>query len=93
MVLALSDTTDLEKLAQLADKIVEVATPSISAATRSSSEINHLPAEIAELKRIVESLHIPNRPQCSSSRGRTPRRSQATTPADDDTTDRLCWYH
>ena len=93
MVLASSDTTDLEKLAQLADKIVEVATPSISAATRSTSEIDHLRAEIADLKRIVESLHIPSRPRCSSSRGRTPRSSRATTPVDDDTSDRLCWYH
>ena len=85
MVLASSDTTDLEKLAQLADKIVEVATPS-------TSEIDHLRAEIAEIKRIVESLHIPSRPRRSSSRGRTSRSSRATTPVDD-TTDRLCWYH
>ena len=33
MVLASSETTDLVKIAQLADKVVEVATPQVSSAT------------------------------------------------------------
>ena len=43
-----SDSTDLDKLAQLADKIVEVATPEVNAmtTTSTSSEIQHLRSEI-----------------------------------------------
>ena len=57
MVLASSDTADLEKLAQLADKIMEVAAPvQISAVSRSSDpDISLLKKEIAELKRMIVS--------------------------------------
>lgn len=96
MVLASTDTTELEKLAQLADKIVEVATPPVSTVT-SSSEYEQLRTEMADLRKLVESLHIPvstqrNR-QRSSSRGRTPRRSRASTPTNTEASDDLCWYH
>ena len=95
MVLASSDTTDLEKLAQLADKIVEVATPvQISTVSHSpDSEISLLRNEIAELKRMIVSSRHTNRirPR-SSSRGRS---SRSTTPQRTTTTDAdsLCWYH
>ena len=64
MVLASSDTTDLEKLAQLADKIVEVAIPQVSSTTHSTGnpEIGTLCSEILELKQIVASLQSFNKP-------------------------------
>lgn len=90
MVLASSDTTDLDKLAQFADKIVEVATPvQVSAVSRSpDTEISQLRSEIAELKQIVVQSHS-SRPQRSSSRGPPTRPS---TPTRNDS-DSLCWYH
>ena len=57
MVLASSETTDLVKIAQLADKVVEVATPQVSSATLpnhpANPDLNHLRAEIAELKQML----------------------------------------
>ena len=57
MVLASSETTDLVKIAQLADKIVEAATPQVSSATLpnhpANPDLNHLRAEIAELKQML----------------------------------------
>ena len=56
MVLASTDITDLDKLAQLADKIIEVAAPQINATTTTSSpsEIQQLHSEISEMKRMVQ---------------------------------------
>ena len=61
MVLASSpDTSNLENLAQLADKVVEVAAPSIStvSAPHLSDEVERLHAEVASLRRVVESLPL-----------------------------------
>ena len=52
MVLTSTNTTSLDDLTQLADQIMDEATPSISNVT----EIEQLPSEIADLKRLVESL-------------------------------------
>ena len=98
MVLASSDTTELEKLAQLADKIVEVATPPISAVTsNSSTEYEQLRTEMADLRRLVESLRFSGSTQRSrkrsSSRGRTPRRDRASTPTSTEVSGDCCWYH
>jgi len=52
MVLASADaTTDLAKLADMADKIVEVATPTVAAISQSNPdpEIQHLRAEVTRL--------------------------------------------
>ena len=59
MVLASSDSPDLDKLAQLADKIVEVAAPQINSTTTtsSSSEIQRLRSEILELKKFIQSIN------------------------------------
>ena len=97
MVLASSETTDLVKIAQLADKVVEVATPQVSSATLpnhpANPDLDHLRAEIAELKQMLSSLQLPNdrqpRPRC---RGNTPRSSRSSTPTRS-TSDSLCWYH
>ncbi len=98
MVLASSDTTDLQKLAQLADKIVEVTVPTVSAVTARphTSELEQLRGEITELKRMMETLSGTGfrHRRRSVSRGRTPS-SRAHTPSNntDDATDNLCWYH
>ena len=60
MVLAATkDTEDLEMLAALADKVIEVAPPTVSTATTESSqlstEVDQLRAEIAGLKELVQS--------------------------------------
>ena len=85
MVLASTpDTTSLEDLAQLADKIVEVAIPSLAAVhtpSPRSTEVEQLRAEVLRLQEMVKSL---------SSRGRSPRRrSPSPRPSSDNT---LCWY-
>ena len=93
MVLASADaTTDLAKLADMADKIVEVAAPPIVAATSTSvSEIQELKAEVARLTELVASI-TQTRPHhgCSRSRGRCPH---SPAPADTQTAESLCWYH
>ena len=94
MVLASSDTMDLEKVAQLADKVVEVAIPQVSSTTHSTGnpEIATLRSEILELKQIVASLQSFNKPRRQSSRGHTPRSSRASSPAGSSAAS-LCWYH
>ena len=95
MVLASSDTADLEKLAQLADKIVEVAIPPIQSVATTyppTTEFDQLRQEISDLKHIVEGLHLHHRRQRrSSSRAPTPRSSRASTPTTN--SDSMCWYH
>ena len=93
MVLASSpDTTNMENLAQLADKIVEVAALAVSAvsATHLSDEFERLHAEVTSLRKVVESLpkttanksdHPQSRPRGHSrslSRGRSPSPHPAT---------------
>ena len=70
-----SDTADLDKLAMLADKVVEVASPSVpsissvnSTSSRdSTSEIQQLRFEIADLKCLVHSITPKDCPHRSSS--------------------------
>ena len=87
MVLASTPATvTVEELASLADKIAEVAAPSISAITPSqdlTADISDLKSEIAQLKQLFSQPH--RRP--SRSRARTP------TPAPTDPPQDVCWYH
>lgn len=54
MILAFVDTaTDLNKLADMADKVMEVTGPSVSAI---SSELKQLHAEIEQLTEVVTAL-------------------------------------
>ena len=55
-----ADQANLENLAQLADKVVEVATPSVAtvSATCFSDEFERLCAEVASLRKVVESLPL-----------------------------------
>jgi len=84
MVLAsASSSTSLQDLAQMADKIVEVAVPSVSAfhtpSQSNSTELDDLRSEIATLKSTVKRL--------------TRRRSPSPRPRPQDSQDQLCWYH
>lgn len=89
MVLASTrDTVALNDLAQLADKIAEVAMPSVCAVNTPSlaSEVEQLRAEVASLKQAIKSLsQTTARRQRSTSRNRSPTPPQAPTD--------LCWYH
>ena len=93
MVLAsTSDTTSVEELAQLADKITDVtsgSSPSVSAmqAPSPNSDIEQLRAEVSRLKGLVT---------CLSSRSRPPRHRSPTPPrprSHSPTEVPLCWYH
>lgn len=88
MVLASTpDTVSLENLAELADKIVEVATPSIGAVTtpKLTTEVEQLRAEVTRLQEVVESFS--RRPRLPSRRSPSPARPRTPTDAT------LCWYH
>ena len=93
MVLASTDTgKNLVDLAQLADKIMEVAAPPIATVTTTSSlsEVAQLRSEVVELRRLVERLLSSNHPphQRTPSRGRSPSPAPISTPLPT-----LCWYH
>ena len=78
----------LEELAQLADKIVEVATPSVSAVTHQphlKEELDQLLTKMIGLKKLVRSLSSRDKPF----RGRSPSPARPRSPADAS----LCWYH
>ena len=87
MVLASTPATiTVDELASLADKIMEVAVPSVSAISPSqdlatASDLSDLRSEIAQLKQLV-----------SQSR-RRPSHSRARTPTPSPPSQDLCWYH
>ena len=94
MVLAsTSATTSLEELAELADKIAEVAAPTIAATTalppspQLLSEVQQLRTEVRRLQNSVRTLSHQSRGR-SSSRNR--QSSPTPHPADDSS---MCWYH
>lgn len=88
---------DIHKLADMADKVMEVAMPTVAAISGTcpdhveTTEVHKLREEAARLSDLVASLTIPSRPRSrSSSRSRRPRSPAPTTqPSEDD----LCWYH
>lgn len=85
MVLVLtSDTTILEELAQLADKIVELAAPSVSAVAASSfAEMEQLRSEVISLKKLVQSLSsAPQHRRPFFSRGHSTSPAHPRSPAD-----------
>ena len=77
--------TSIDELAQMADKIVEVATPSVSAVTTTpphiTVEMEQLRSEVAHLTNLVKSL-------TQRRRSPSPNRHRRQSP-----TDVLCWYH
>ena len=100
MVLASTrDGTPIEDLAQLADKIIEVAAPPIvSTVTTPSADTEQLRSEIASLTKLVSSLQQQQkrfrRRSKSPYRGRSPGPAYNRRPSDSTNQDSdLCWYH
>ena len=91
MVLAsVSDSTPLDELAALADKIREVAAPSIAAVSipsQGTSEIEQLRAENARLQQQISALQATTRPRRRRSRSRNQGRHRSPSQPG------LCWYH
>lgn len=94
MVLVSAGDLTIEKLAELADKVAEVSTPSISAVKSPpvSSDLQLLREELSHLTDAVASLKL----QASRERGRSQSRSRSThgrhaSPARGPEV--LCWYH
>ena len=88
---------DLDKLAALADKVLDVSTPLVSAVATSTA-VEELRAEIAALKTLVESQQKQSSQQprrkttprsAYHSRNSSPARPVTTQPKDNT----LCWYH
>ena len=95
MVLASADCHDLAKLADMADKIVEVASQQTVAATSNTSpEITQLKEEVTRLSELVASLtQQRSRPRGRSfSRDRRPQSPSLTIPNIPNNSG-LCWYH
>ena len=98
MVLASTpNTANLEELAQLADRVVEVAAPSISAVStpQLTEELERLRAEVTSLKGIVQSLPQYTTHTRGRSRGHSHSQSRGRTPSPHPSTEQplLCWYH
>ena len=106
MVLASSpEGTGLEQLAELADKVMEVAAPNpppvaaVNTAPPLATEIERLHEQVTRLQTAVQQLarsRSTSRPNsCSSRRSQTPPPTSSDTPAhtDDSSPDALCWYH
>ena len=101
MVLAPSASSiTLDNLAEMADRIMELSTPSIAAihapSVSSLSEIDSLRAEVRQLKELVQSLSLYSRSRDPRHRSPTPARQRSPSPAhhtpvSDDST--ICWYH
>ena len=65
MVLAsMPDTGNIEDLAQLADKVMEVAFPSVASVT-TSTELQQLHQEVTDLKGMLQSLKLTQGRSCS----------------------------
>ena len=92
MVLASTDESlALDKLAELADKVMEVATPSVSAIAtpQITTEVEQLCTEVTRLQELVKSLTTQARQRSTSNPRRSPNPARPR-PAADPT---LCWYH
>ena len=105
MVLASSDITDIAKLAEMADKVMEVVAPTVGhldvqptetpppPSQPTPSEFQQLRDEVGRLTALVQSLSTrhPRNRQRSSSQHRTRQHSHSPArPPQDET---LCWYH
>jgi len=86
----------LEKLADMADRILELATPTIGAVHMppppTSSEVETLRTEIRQLQELVKSMST--QPRESRRRSLTPGARRSPSPAHSSRNNpTLCWYH
>ena len=103
MVLAFSGDMPLEALATPADKVMEVASPSVSSVNVAplTSEVGQLRSEVAQLREMIAALKIaPSNPHCwvQSRSQSTPAASpHSSSPApllaENPPCASLCWYH
>jgi len=87
MVLASTwDNTPIKELAQLADKIIKVAAPTVSNVNRQppATELDLLCAEITSLKQMIQLMKLSSHPRTHQSP--SPTNKQPSTTA-------VCWYH
>lgn len=97
MVLASSGEMSLDGLAQLADKVMEVSSPSISSVNVAplTTEVEQLRAEVGRLRDLIAALQVtPPHSGPGRTTHRSRSRSRATSPhpsAPDDSG--WCWYH
>ena len=88
MVLAaVSESTPLQELATLADKIMEVATPSIATVTTPTSTLQQLQAKIDRLEEELSAFQAAPKPRKRRSRGRNQGRSHSPSRS------AVYWYH
>ena len=94
MVLASTSTTvSLEELAELADKIVEVAIPTVSATT-TPQPYSQLLSELEQLRTEVKRLQQSVQTRSRQPRGGFTSRSRQSSPAPSQASDApVCWYH
>ena len=81
MVLASAGgSQSLEELADLADKVMDVATPAVTQInTQLSSNIDQLHSEISDLKSLFKSMHLP-KPSLKNRTSKSPRCSPSPAP-------------
>ena len=96
IVLASADAaTDINQLADMADKIMDVTPPTVAtlsgtcSAHAEASDVQQLREEVTRLADLVASLTTQPRHRSSS----RPRRSRSPAPPRPSTPDELCWYH
>uniref|UniRef100_A0A1X7VT60 Uncharacterized protein n=1 Tax=Amphimedon queenslandica TaxID=400682 RepID=A0A1X7VT60_AMPQE len=91
MVLAAAtkQSDDLETIAALADKIGEVATPTVNSIETPPllAEVEQKRSRITNLPTLVQSLQRPPRSRSKSRPRDSRQRSASPTPSS------LCWYH
>ena len=95
MILAsTASSSSLDELADLADKIMDVVVPSVSALQppppQLSTEVDQLCTEVTRLKGLVKSLTIHQR---SHSRPPTPRHRSPSPGPQSPVAGSTCWYH
>ena len=101
MVLAFTpDGTTIDKLAETADNIMEVAAPSVAAmATPPSAgvspsdltaEFGHLRSEIQRLEKLMNTFARNRSPSRPNTR---PSHRSPTPPPTSNSSDTFCWYH
>ena len=81
--------TPIAELAQLADRIIEVAVPQVAnvSVQPRSSDIESLRPEIASLKQQINTL------KKASRRARWPHRQPSPAPPQPQSSEAVCWYH